>query len=46
MFFTHCTENLIYVLLEMKLRGLIPNSCDRFIYSGIGLPIYKSLTDT
>jgi hypothetical protein len=22
----HCTENLIYVFLEMKLRGLVPNS--------------------
>jgi hypothetical protein len=22
----HCTENMIYVFLEMKLRGLVPNS--------------------
>jgi hypothetical protein len=22
----HCTENPIYVFLEMKLRGLVPNS--------------------
>jgi hypothetical protein len=29
----HCTKNPIYVLPEMKLGGLIPNSFEQFIYS-------------
>jgi hypothetical protein len=34
----HCTENPIYMFLEMKLRGLVSNSyihciCERFIFS-------------
>jgi hypothetical protein len=40
-----CTENPIYVLPEMKLHGIVPNSynhvsvSDLFI-AGIGLPIW------
>ncbi len=43
--FLHCTENLIYVFPEIKLRGLVPNSSihvsvrDLYIPS-IGLPIW------
>jgi hypothetical protein len=42
---THCTENMIYLFLEMKLRGLVPNSdihvsvSDLYI-PRIGLPVW------
>jgi hypothetical protein len=42
--YLHCTEKPIYVFLEMKLRGLVPNSCIYVSVSDlciprIGLPI-------
>ncbi len=43
----HCTENPIYVFPEMKLRGLVPNSCIYVFVSDsdlciprIGLPLW------
>jgi hypothetical protein len=43
-FWTHCTENPIYVFPEMKLRGLVPNSyihvsVSELYIPRIGLPI-------
>ena len=35
----HCTENPIYVLLEMKLRGLIPNSYIHVSVSDLYIPM-------
>jgi hypothetical protein len=42
---SHCIENPVYVLPEMKLRGLVPNSYIHVSVSGlfiprIGLPIW------
>jgi hypothetical protein len=31
----HCAENPIYVFLEMKLRGLVPN---RYFYVSVSNP--------
>ncbi len=41
----HCTENPIYVIPEMKLRGLVPNfyiyvSVSDLYIPRIGLPIW------
>ena len=35
----HCTENLIYVCPEMKLRGLVPNSYIHVSVSVLYIPI-------
>jgi hypothetical protein len=35
---TYCTENLIYVFPEMKLCGLIPNSCIHESVSNLDIP--------
>ncbi len=35
---SHCTENLIYVFPEMKLRGLIPNSYIHVSVSDLHIP--------
>jgi hypothetical protein len=37
---SHCTENLIYVITELKLRGLVPNSVSDLYIRRIGLPIW------
>ncbi len=34
----HCTENLIYVFPEVKLRGLIPNSYIHEFVSDLYIP--------
>ena len=35
----HCTENPIYVFLEMKLRGLVPNSYIHVSVSNLYIPM-------
>jgi hypothetical protein len=34
----HCTEDPIYIFPEMKLRGLVPNSCIHVSGSDLYIP--------